>query len=169
MSSSKSQNSAKQNIVVSRVIGASPEQVWKSWTLPERIMQWWGPRNYSSPSCEIDLQEGGKYVFCMRAPQEQGGMDHYTSGTFQKIIPLEMIEFTSGMADKNGNRIDPVQVGMPPDFPEEIRTVVAFKELVEGVTEVTITEYDWDFVKMAAHSLIGWHQSMDKLADSFGK
>lgn len=166
MSTDITQNITKQNIVVTRVIGATSEQVWKSWTQPERIMQWWGPRNYSSPSCEIDLREGGRYVFCMRAPEDQGGFDHYTAGTYQKIIPMERIEFTSGMADKNGNRMDPVQVGMPPDFPAEIRTVVTFKELVEGVTEVTITEYDWGEGQMAAFSLIGWHQSMDKLAAS---
>jgi uncharacterized protein YndB with AHSA1/START domain len=159
-------NTAKQNIVVTRVIGAPPEQVWKSWTRPELIMQWWGPRSYTSPSCEIDLREGGRYVFCMRAPEEQGGSAHYTAGTYQKIIPLEMVEFTSGMADKNGNKIDPVQVGMPPDFPDEIRTIVTFKELVEGVTEVTITEHDWGVGPMSVFSLIGWHQSMDKLAAS---
>jgi uncharacterized protein YndB with AHSA1/START domain len=166
MSTDTTQNAAKQNIAVTRVVNAPAELVWKAWTEPERIMQWWGPRNYSSPSCEIDLREGGRYVFCMRAPEEQGGSDHYTTGTYQKIIPLEMIEFTSGMADKNGNKIDPVQVGMPPDFPEEIRTVVTFKELVEGVTEVTITEHDWGVGPMSVFSLIGWHQSMDKLAAS---
>lgn len=166
MSIHTTQNTTKQNIVITRIIGAPVEQVWKSWTEPERIMQWWGPRNYSSPSCEIDLREDGSYIFCMHAPEEQGGFDHYTTGTYQKIIPMEMIEFTSAMADKNGNKIDPVRVGMPPDFPEEIRTVITFKELMEGVTEVTITEHDWEVGQMAVFSLVGWHQSMDKLAAS---
>lgn len=166
MSIDTTQNLTKQNIVVTRVIDGSPEQVWKSWTEPERIMQWWGPKYYSSPSCEIDLREGGRYVFCMRAPEDQGGFDHYTTGTYQKIIPMERIEFTPGVADKNGNKLDPTQIGMPPDFPEEIRTVVTFKALVKGVTEVTITEYDWGVGQMAVFSLVGWHQSMDKLAAS---
>ena len=166
MSTTTTQNTKKQNIVVTRVIAAPAELVWKAWTEPERIMRWWGPRNYTSPSCEIDFREGGKYIFCMRAPQDQGGFDHYTAGTYQKIIPMERIEYTSGMADKNGNRLDPVQAGLPPDFPEEVRTVVTFKELMEGVTEVTITEHDWGLGQMAVFSLVGWHQSMDKLAAS---
>ncbi len=166
MTTDTTQKVINQNIVVTRVIGAPVERVWKAWTDPEQIMQWWGPQNYTSPSCEIDFREGGKYVFCMRAPEEQGGFDHYTTGTYQRIVPMELIEFSSSMSDKGGNKIDPVQAGMPPDFPEEIRTVVTFKGILEHITELTITEYDWPLDQMAVFSLIGWHQSMDKLAAS---
>ena len=164
MSTATTQGTTKQNIVVTRVIAAPAELVWKAWTEPERIMQWWGPRNYISPSCEIDFREGGKYVFCMRAPQDQGGFDHYTTGTYQKIVPMERIEFTSSISDKDGNRMDSGQLGTPPDFPEEIRTVATFKELLEGITELTITEHDWCMGQMAVFALIGLHQSIDKLA-----
>jgi len=157
------ENVRKEDLVVTRIIDAPLEMVWKAWTEPEHVMKWWGPKYYTSPSCKIDLREDGKYIFCMRAPQDQGGQDSYTSGVYKKIVPMEYLEFTQGLSDKDGNPIDPAQVGMPPDFPDEIRTSIVFKAKGE-MTELTITEYDWPLGQMYVYSLAGLHQTIDKLA-----
>ena len=156
-------NVIREDLVVTRIIDAPIELVWKAWTDPEHVKRWWGPKYYTSPTCKIDLREGGKYVFSMRAPKDQGGQDSYTAGVYQKIVPMERLEFTQSLSDKDGNRIDPAQVGMPPDFPKEIRTVVLFKAKGD-MTELTITEYDWPVGQMYVYSLAGMHQSIDKLA-----
>ncbi|HEX9332374.1 MAG TPA: SRPBCC domain-containing protein [Anaerolineales bacterium] len=155
----------KEDLVVTRIIDAPLELVWKAWTEPEHIMRWWGPKHYTSPSCKIDLREGGKYIFCMRAPKDHGGQDMYTAGVYKKIVPMQYLEFTQGLSDKDGNPIDPIQVGMPPDFPEEIRTTIVF-EAKGNMTELTITEYDWPMSQMSVYSYAGLHQSMDKLSES---
>src|SRR6185369_14448990 len=110
------------DIKLTRIIDAPVAVVWKAWTEPEHVMRWWGPQDYTSPSCEIDLREGGKFVFCLRAPEYQGGQDSYTAGTYSKIVPNERLEFTQSMADKEGNQIDPVSIGMPADFPKITNT-----------------------------------------------
>jgi uncharacterized protein YndB with AHSA1/START domain len=161
-------NVKKEDLVVTRIIDAPLEMVWKAWTVPEHVMRWWGPKDYTSPTCKIDLREGGKYVFCMRAPKEQGGQDMYTAGVYKKIVPMERLEFTQGLADKDGNKIDPAQVGMPPDFPKEIRTVIVFKAKGD-MTELTITEYDWPVSQMYVYSYAGLQQSIDTLAESLAK
>jgi uncharacterized protein YndB with AHSA1/START domain len=153
----------KTDIVVTRIIDAPLELVWRAWTEPEHVRRWWGPQDYTSPSCQIDLREGGKYIFCMRAPQEQGGQDSYTAGVYQKIVPLERLEFTQHLADKDGNKLDPAQAGLPPDFPAELRTVVTFKTL-RDMTELTITQYNWTVGQMYVYALAGLHQTIDKLA-----
>jgi uncharacterized protein YndB with AHSA1/START domain len=158
----------KEDLVVKRIIDAPLEMVWKAWTEPEHVMRWWGPKNYTSPNCIIDLREGGKYIFCMRAPIEQGGQDSYTTGVYNKIVPMERLEFTQSLSDKDGNIIDPSQAGMPPDFPKELRTIIVFKAKGE-MTELTITEYDWTVGQMYVYSLAGLHQSLDKLAESLTK
>jgi hypothetical protein len=104
----------------------------------------------------------------MRAPEDQGGQDSYTAGVFKKIVPMELLEFTQSLSDRDGNKIDPVQVGMPPDFPREIRTVIIFKAKGD-MTELTITEYDWPVSQMSVYSYAGMHQSIDKLAESLAK
>jgi uncharacterized protein YndB with AHSA1/START domain len=158
----------KEELVITRIIDAPLEMVWKAWTIPEHVMRWWGPKDYTSPTCKIDLREGGRYIFCMRAPKYQGGQDSYTAGIYTKIVPMQRLEFTQGLSDQDGNPIDPAQVGMPPDFPKEIHTVVVF--IAKGsMTELVITEYGWTPGQMAVYSYAGMHQSLDKLADSLAR
>jgi uncharacterized protein YndB with AHSA1/START domain len=165
MSQDMGQTVRKEDLVVTRIVDAPLEMVWKAWTDPAQVKRWWGPKHFTSPSCRIDLREGGKYIFCMRAPQEMGGGDSYTAGTYTKIVPMQRLEFTQGLADKDGNPLDPAQAGMPPDFPKEIRTSVVFKAK-GNMTELTITEYDWPVGQMFVYSLAGMQQSIDKLAES---
>jgi uncharacterized protein YndB with AHSA1/START domain len=165
MSQDMGQTVRKEDLVVTRIVDAPLEMVWKAWTDPAQVKRWWGPKHFTSPSCRIDLREGGKYIFCMRAPQEMGGGDSYTAGTYTKIVPMQRLEFTQGLADKDGNPLDPAQAGMPPDFPKEVRTSVVFKAKGD-MTELTITEYDWPVGQMFVYSLAGMQQSIDKLAES---
>ncbi len=159
----------KIDLIVTRILDSPVERVWKAWTDPDQVKFWWGPMDYTSPTCKIDLREGGQYVFSMRAPIEQGGQDSYTTGVYKKIIPMERLEFTQSLADKDGNKIEPSQIGMPPDFPREILTEVFFKKVRCDMTELTITEYDWPVSQMYVYSLAGLHQSIDKLAKTLRK
>jgi uncharacterized protein YndB with AHSA1/START domain len=158
----------KEDLVIKRIIDAPLALVWKAWTEPEHVMRWWGPKYYTSPSARIDLRVGGKYIFCMRAPQDQGGQDSYTAGVYQRIIPMELLEFTQSLSDQEGNPIDPVAAGFPADFPKEMRIVIAFKAKGE-MTELTVIEYGWTAGTMFVYSLAGMHQSIDKLSDAFGR
>ena len=156
-------NMKKEDLVVTRIIDAPLEQVWKAWTEPEQVMRWWGPKYYTSPSCQIDLRVGGKYIFAMQAPEDQGGQISYTAGTYQRIVPMQLLEFTQGLSDEDGNRIDPQQIGMPPDFPRELHTTVTLKAKGE-MTELTITETGWTAGQMYVYALAGTQQQIDKLA-----
>ncbi len=161
-------NSNKQDLVITRVLDIPVEWVWKGWTDPKLVPLWWGPANYTSPRCEIDLREGGKYLFCMRAPKEQGGQDYYSTGIYTKIVPNERLEFTQNLSDADGNPIDPAEVGMPPDFPKEVRFVIEFNAQGNDRTELTITEHDWTLGQMSEYAVIGMNQSLDKFAASIG-
>ena len=157
-------NVEKRDLVITRLFDAPIEVVWKAWTDPEYVMRWWGPTGFTSPSCKIDFREGGKFIFHMRAPKEfQGGSDFYTAGVYKKIVPLKLIEFSQGLADKDGNRIDPAAMGMPADFPKEIPSALAFKR-VGDKTELTVTERDWTVGQMRNMSEAGMNECLDKLA-----
>jgi uncharacterized protein YndB with AHSA1/START domain len=157
-------NVEKRDLVITRLFDAPIEVVWKAWTDPEYVMRWWGPTGFTSPSCKIDFREGGTFIFHMRAPKEfQGGSDFYTAGVYKKIVPLKLIEFSQGLADKDGNRIDPATMGMPADFPKEIPSALAFKR-VGDKTELTVTERDWTVGQMRDMSEAGMNECLDKLA-----
>ena len=155
-----------KNLVVSRVFNAPLREVWKVWTEPELVKQWWGPEMFTCPIARMDFREGGTSVVCMRSPKELGGQDMYSIWTYKKIIPGESIEFIQNLADKDGNRQHPDTLGMPPDFPEDVRTVVTFKETGENKTEMTVTEIA-DFGQMTTFAKLGLEQCMDKMLAIF--
>ncbi|MBZ5524962.1 MAG: SRPBCC domain-containing protein [Acidobacteriia bacterium] len=158
-------NAAKKiDLVVTRVFDAPVERVWKAWTDPERVMQWWGPNGFTSPSAEMDFREGGTSLVCMLAPQKLGGQDMYSTWTYRKIVPMQSIEYIHNLADSNGNKADPVKMGMPPDFPQDQRNLVTFKAAGGNRTEMTVTEYDWTPGKMMNMAETGLNQCLDKMA-----
>lgn len=154
----------KEDLVVTRILDAPLEVVWKAWTEPEQVQRWWGPKYYTSPSCKIDLRVGGRYIFAMQAPEDQGGQVSYTSGIYQRIVPMQLLEFTKGLADEQGNRLDPQKAGMPADFPQETHTTVTFKAKGQ-MTELTIREEGWTLGQMYVYALAGTQQQTDKLAE----
>ena len=86
----------------------------------------------------------------------------------QKIVPMQSIEFIQNLADKDGNPADPLKMGLPPEFPRDTRTVVTFKDLGNGQTEMTVTEYGMPTAntQMGKDAEIGLNQSLDKMAES---
>jgi uncharacterized protein YndB with AHSA1/START domain len=157
-----------EELVVRRIFDAPIDRVWNFWTDPKLVARWWGPKDYSSPSCAIDLRVGGKYLFCMRAPAEQGGQDSYTAGVYRRIEPKRLLEFTQVLADAEGRAIDPASIGMPPDFPKEMIATVQFEAKGE-MTKVTLTVLGWTPSQMFVYALAGWHQSMDKIEDGLAR
>lgn len=156
------------DIIITRMIDAPVEAVWMAWTDPKQVMRWWGPVDYTSPFCKIDLREGGKYIFCMRALKEQGGQDMYTTGIYKKIVPEEYLEFGQSLSDKQGNPVDPATLNMPPDFPRETKTVLQFKPL-GNKTQFTWTEFDWKPGQMRDYSERGINECLDKLEKILAK
>jgi uncharacterized protein YndB with AHSA1/START domain len=49
-----------QELVITRVFDALRDLVFKACTEPERFVQWWGPRGFTTPVCDIDLPPGQK-------------------------------------------------------------------------------------------------------------
>src|SRR6476620_9761860 len=97
----------KRDLVVTRVINAPVEMVWKAWTDPALVMRWWGPDYFTSPSAKIDFREGATSIVCMRAPKDFGGQDFYNTWAYQHIVPMQRIEFIQNLSDKDGEPIDP--------------------------------------------------------------
>ena len=151
----------EKKLEVTRIFNASVEEVWKMWTEPEFVKQWWGPDQFICPFADIKFNEGETSLVCMQAPKEFGGQIHYNIWYYTKIIPLQSIEFVMNLADKNGKKQKPVDVGMPTDFPEDIRTVVTFKVINSNETEMTVTEYA-DFGQMTHFAKLGLEQSLNK-------
>lgn len=156
----------EKSVVVTRTFNAPIAMVWKAWEEPELVMRWWGPDYFTCPSAKMDFREGGVSLVCMRAPKEMGGGDTFSIWVYSKIEPMQRIEFVQNLADSTGKKMKPTDLGMPPDFPEDVRTVVTFKELGKNQTQITVIEYA-DFGQMSHFAQLGLEQSIGKMLAIF--
>ncbi|MGI6208268.1 MAG: SRPBCC family protein [Anaerolineae bacterium] len=149
-----------QDLIVTRVFDAPVEELWKAWTVPERLMAWWGPATFTTPKAEMDVREGGKLLWCMQEPTDQGGRLTCNAGEFTKVIPNKLLQFNIWFADEQGNRISASQLGM--DMPDEFEAEVQFESL-GGKTVLTYIERNWPLTQYFAFTYAGVYQSFDKL------
>jgi uncharacterized protein YndB with AHSA1/START domain len=155
--------SEKQNLVITRVFDAPVAAVWQAWTDSESVKQWWGPTDFTAPLVKMDVRVGGTSLLCMSHPQFG---TNYSIWDYQEIVPMQRLDFIHNLADENGNKVDPVAIGMPSDFPQDQRQLVTFKALGDNQTELTVTEYDWTVGQMMEMSRMGMEQCLDKMAAS---
>jgi uncharacterized protein YndB with AHSA1/START domain/DNA-binding transcriptional ArsR family regulator len=147
--------SAHRELTLTRVFNAPRELVFQAWTDPKLMAQWWGPKIFTTPRCELDLRPGGAIRIDMQWPN--GNIDPM-GGTFQEILPPERLVFTStALFDEHG----------VPQI-ENLQTIT-FTALPNGQTQVTVhievlKESSANAAALAGMEQ-GWSESLDKLAD----
>lgn len=155
----------EHELVITRVFEAPRDLVWKTWTDPELVNRWWGPKVFTAPFVKIDLRVGGKFLFCMRGPD---GKDYWSTGVYREIVPPKRIVATDSFADKDGNIVSASYYGMKAELPLQMLLTVTFEEH-EGKTRFTLHHdgipagTDRDLAKQ------GWSESLDKLAALLSK
>ena len=157
-------DASNKKLKIERAFDAPVETVWKAWTQSDLLDQWWAPRPWKANTKSMDFREGGTTLVCMRAPKEWGGMDMYNTWSYTRIVTNEYIEYVFDWADKDGNRIDPTSIGMEADMPRAMRHTVTFKDLGNGKTEMTISEFGYPSDELVELSKAGLSQCLDKMA-----
>ena len=64
----KSASYGEANVTLTRVFEAPRALVWKAWTDPTMMAEWFGPRGFTIPVCELDVRVGGSLRIVMRGP-----------------------------------------------------------------------------------------------------
>jgi uncharacterized protein YndB with AHSA1/START domain len=90
---------ASCDVTVTRVFDAPRDLVFRTWIEPAHFTQWWGPRGFTNPVCELDARPGGGIFVRMHGPS-----DHIVlmRGTFREIVAPQHIVFTAIVADCDG-------------------------------------------------------------------
>ena len=80
------------DLIISRLLRAPRATLWKAWTDPALLKQWWCPKPWITEVRAFDLRPGGAFHTFMRGP-DGGTSDN--PGCFVEIVPLTRIVFTS--------------------------------------------------------------------------
>lgn len=79
---------AAREIVSTRVLTAPREAVYRAFSDPSRLAQWWGPKGFTSNMREFDLRPGGSWRFTMHGPD---GAAYEMDKQFVEVLPRECI------------------------------------------------------------------------------
>jgi len=82
------------DLELDRTVDVPPELVWRAWTEPELLTQWFAPKPYETPVVEVDLRPGGIFRTVMRSPE---GDEFDGAGCFLEVIPNERLVWTSAL------------------------------------------------------------------------
>jgi uncharacterized protein YndB with AHSA1/START domain len=95
MVASESEARAMQDreIVITRILNAPHELVFKVWTDPDHLIHWWGPEGFTNTFHEIDVRPGGVWRFVMHGPD---GVDYDNKVEFIEVVEPERLVYRHG-------------------------------------------------------------------------
>ena len=140
-------------IIMKRTFDAPRAQVWRAFTDPKHVAQWYGGHGFSSPVCEMDVRPGGLWHHVMRLPD---GKEFALDFIFVEVVPPQRLVW------KDAGYDDPPAAGAP----QRINTVT-FEENGGGTDLKLVTTFrsieDRDMtVKMGFTHIVS--QGIERLA-----
>jgi uncharacterized protein YndB with AHSA1/START domain len=144
------------DLEIVREIDVAAESVWRAWTEPELLTQWFTPKPYETTICEIDLRPGGKFRTVMRSPE---GEVTDGSGCYLEVLPNERLVWTSALAP--GYR--PQETDMAFTAIIELQSTVTGGTLYRAIAVHPTAEACRQHADMGF--AIGWGAALDQLVE----
>lgn len=144
------------DLVLERVVDASPAFLWKGWTVPEQLKKWFTPAPWKTVDCEIDLRPGGRFRTVMRGPE---GQEFDNVGCYLEIVPHEKLVWTGALGP--GFRPRPT-TGAPVPF--VMTAVITLQPRSKG-TLYTALVIHGDEEARKAHEQMGFKEGWGKALD----
>lgn len=159
-------NATDNEFILSRMLDAPAEQVFKVWTEPKHLSQWWGPRNFTNPVCEIDLRVGGSHRIVMRS---EDGTDYPIKGVFKEIVAPERLVMTMDCSEHPQawhDMVNPNRAKGDNNPAGEMLQTVTFEDIGDQTLLTIRTRFESAairdaMVKMGMND--GWTESLERL------
>jgi uncharacterized protein YndB with AHSA1/START domain len=144
-----------RDLVLTRVIEASPHALYRCWTEPALVTQWFAPRPYTTPRAEMDVRPGGATLVVMQGPD---GVEMPNPGVYLEVEPNRKLVMTDAYTE----------AWKPAEKPF-MTTILTFEDLGDGRTRYTAVARHWTLEDKAAHEKMGFHEGWgictDQLVD----
>jgi uncharacterized protein YndB with AHSA1/START domain len=136
-----------RELVLTRLIDAPREKLYRCWTEPELLKQWFTPPPFTTPVVETDVRPGGASLVVMRGPD---GVEFPNRGIYLEVIPNERLVFT-----------DAYEEAWRPSHKPFMTVILTFAD--EGSKEGPKTRYTarvlhWTAADRADHEKMGFHE-----------
>lgn len=150
MTHETSGTTSDRELVLTRLIDAPRESLYRAWTEPALLKQWFAPMPWTTSHAELDVRPGGAATVTMRSPD---GNDMPCPGVYLEVVPNQRLVFT----DAYTSAWQPSQ--------KPFMTVILTFEDEGGRTRYTARVRHWTVADREAHEKMGFHAGWAQCAD----
>lgn len=143
------------DLVLTRTFDAPPEKVYRAWTEPELLKQWFAPKPFTTPAAELDLRVGGANRITMADPD---GNQFPNDGVYLELVPGRKLVFTDAFSE-----------GWKPAAKPFMTAVLTFEPTADGKTLYTAVARHASAEDMKAHEEMGFHAGWGQCADQLAE
>lgn len=140
----------ERELVLARLIDAPREKVWRCWTEPELLKQWFVPKPWTIAAVDVDVRPGGASNITMRDPD---GNEYPNPGVYLEVVPNEKLVFTDAFTEGWKTSGKPFFVGFL-TFEDE-----------GGKTRYVARARHWTLEETESHAKMGFHEGWGQCAE----
>lgn len=145
---------SERELVLTRIIDAPPEKLFRAWTEPALIVQWFTPSPWTTVHAETDLRPGGSSLVIMRSPD---GQEFPNRGVYLEVVKNEKLVFT-----------DAYTAAWEPSDKPFMTAIISFEALGDK-TRYTARVRHWTVADREAHEQMGFHEGWGKATDQLAE
>jgi uncharacterized protein YndB with AHSA1/START domain len=141
---------ADRELMLTRLIDAPRETLFRCWTEPALIKQWFAPLPWTTPHAEMDVRPGGATLVVMHGPD---GNEFPNPGVILEVVKNEKLVFT-----------DAYTSAWEPSAKPFMTAIITFADEA-GKTRYTARVLHWTAADRKAHEDMGFHQGWGLCTD----
>ncbi len=131
-----------RDMILTRIIDAPAAKIFRAWTEPELLKQWFAPLPWTASAAETDVRPGGSNMVVMRSPE---GAEFPNRGVYLDVIPNKRLVITDACRE----------AWEPSDKP--FMTIILTFDEEDGRTKYTARIRHWTEADREAHENMGFH------------
>jgi uncharacterized protein YndB with AHSA1/START domain len=147
---SSSEPSSDRELVLTRLIDVPREKLYRVWTEPDLLVQWFTPAPWKTVRAEIDVRPGGSSLIVMADPD---GNEYPNPGIYLEVVPNERIVVTDAYTSAWVLSAKPFMTA-----------IITFED-EDGKTRYTARALHWTVADREQHEAMGFHEGWGKAAD----
>ncbi len=140
-----------RELVLTKILDAPRDKVWRCWTEPLLLKQWFAPKPWTTPRAEMDVRPGGASLVVMRGPD---GREFPNPGVYLEVVPNEKLVFR-----------DAYSKAWEPSAKPFMTAVLTFEDAGAGKTKYTARVSHWTAEDRERHEAMGFHKGWGQCAN----
>ena len=144
-------SSTSRDLVLTRIIDAPREKVYRAWTEVELLKQWFAPKPWTTLYAELDVRAGGASLVVMA---DENGNEYPNPGIYLEVVPNEKLVFT-----------DAYNSAWEPSGKPFMTAILTFEDAGVGTTRYIAVVKHWSAEDREAHAKMGFHEGWGMCAD----